>query len=903
MPISEWRHLVRRHAEQTGATDLPLHAVDELAAHLEDLYATARAEGASEADARGRAMAALRVSALAEVIGPGRRLRDTISVGDTSGLVSVSPLRSLSMKQSFRLALRQFTQHRAFALVTVLVLGLGIGSSVAVYSIVDNVLLKPLPYGDPDRLITWWDTNHERGLAQEPLSPVNFMDYRLLETFEDAAAWWRPDVNLTDPGLDPVRVPTIETGANLFSVLRVHPQVGPGFPADGPMFSSEFIAVISDRLWRSRYDADPALIGRALQLNGAPYTIVGVMPPQFDFPGGIDVWQRSRWDFTQHSRGAHFMEAVARLAPAVTIEQADAAMTGLAQRLETDNPATNTAWSVRPVLLLHDQLGYYRPALVVLFGAVGLLMLIACLNVASLLLTRALSRDREMAVRTALGASPRQLITQMLAEALVLSLAGAIVGTVAAAVALPIITAATPVDIPRLGEVTINVRVLGFALALAIGTTLVFGLIPALAVIRRSLTADLKTGDRGASRGSKFVYRALVAGEVALAAALLISSGLLVRTVARMTDVPTGVTNAGAVISSVQLSGDAYPSQDWAPVADTYGRLVDRLREQPGVRHASATNFLPFEAGWRVSFAIEGQPPARANEAPQAQFITVMDGYFETMGATLVSGREFTPRDTRDRPGVVVVNEAFATRFLADQPPLSAVFLTQATGIGPLGLNFIRPGRFEVVGVVADVRNVPVGQPTEPAVYFSGRQFPFRSMFMTVDAADQPTAVAALRETLRELAPTIPLTGIQTWNSRSRGHSAEPRLLMTLLTFFGGLAGVLAALGVYGLFAWSVALRRRELAIRLTLGAKPSGIGLSVVRQGAVLVVLGLVVGVALVQVARDALMTVLFEISPSDVGSTVSAAGVLFIATLIACLPPAWRAMRVEPIEGLRTE
>ncbi len=901
MPTPNWREIVWKRAAATGATGLPLYAIDELAAHLEDLYRTARADGLSHDAAYARSMDALETSRLSELVGPGSQVRDPVSLADVAGLVRTSRFRGLSMMHALRQAVRQFTNQRAFALITVLVLGLGIGASVTVYSIVDGVLLTPLPYREPDRLVTWWDTNYEQGLSHEPVSPVNFMDYRDLDVFDDAAAWWRPDVNLTDPSLDPVRVSTIETGANLFEVLGVRPQIGPGFPDGGPMFSRDLITMISDRLWRARYSADPDLIGRTLLLNGTPYTVVGVMPPGFHFPDDVDVWQRSQWDFHQHSRAAHFMEVVARLSPDAAFEQADAAMNGLAQRLAADNPATNKAWGVRLVSLLDDQLGYYRPALVVLFGAVGLLMVIASFNVASLLLTRALARQREMAVRTALGASPRHLVVQLLAEAFALSTAGAVTGVVAALVALPLITAATPVEIPRLAEASLDFRALAFALAIAVGTTLLFGLVPALAVIRRSLSADLRAGDRGSSRGTRLVYRTLVSGEVALAAVLLVSSGLLVRTVARMTDVPTGVVNDEAVISSVQLSGQAYP--DWPSVATAYGQILERVRQEPGIDEAGAANFLPFEAGWRVNFTVEGEPPARADEQPQAQFITVMDGYFESMGARLVAGRYFTARDTTDVPGAVVVNESFAKRFLADREPLSSALVTPVQGIGPLGRNLVPSGRFDVIGVVADVRNAPAGQPVEPAVYFSGRQFPFRSMFVTIDAVDDATALSALRSALREIAPTIPMTSVTTWETRVRARSAEPRLLMTLLVFFGGLAGLLAALGVYGLFVWMVTLRRRELAIRLTLGARPSGIGLTVVRQGVWLAAAGLIVGAGLVQLGRDALARVLFEVSPTDVASLSAAAAVLFTATLVACVPAALRAMRINPIEGIRQE
>ena len=912
--MTDWHRLVRDAARAQGAPELPAHAVNELAEHLEDLVADGLAAGLAEDDAMARAHAALRESSLVALRGSRVRLRDPLAAAAVPSALRTSPLRSLSVMHALQLALRQFVYHRGFAFVTVLVLGLGIGASVSVYSVVDGVLLRPLPYAQPDRLVMMWATNYEEGLDHEPLSPVNFMDYRALDVFTDAAAWWRPDVNLDDPGLDPVRVRTIETGANLMAVLGVAPQLGPGFPQDEPYYAPQpLIAVISDRLWRNRYGADPDMIGRQLVLNGRPYTVVGVMPPGFDYPGDIDVWQRSQWDFTQHSRAAHFMEAVARLAPDAGLDAAQAAVSGLGQRLEADFAPTNRAWSVRLIPVLEEQLGYYRPALIVLFGAVGLLLLIGCLNVASLLLTRALSREREMAVRTALGASPRHLVVQLLAESLVLSVCGAVVGSAAAAVALPILTAVAPVDIPRLDEVSVNVRVLGFALALAVGTTLVFGLVPALTLVRRSLTADLRAGERGSSRSTRLIYRGLVAGEVALATALLIASGLLVRTVARMTDVPTGVGTPTVVATSVQLSGSAYP--DWPVIAPSYTAILDHLRQQPGVRAAGISNFLPLEPGWRVPFAIEGRLPDRTTDLPQAQYHSVSEGYLEAIGASLVSGRFFSAADDANAPAVVMVNRTLAERYLGGQEAAQPVLLSTAGGIGPLGVNLmiglrtpievggttVNVVRYQIVGVVDDVRNVPLGQAVEPAVYFQARQFPFRAMFVAIDAPDVPTAVGAMRNALRAAAPGVPFTDASTWRERFRLATGEPRLLMTVLLAFGTLAAVLAALGVYGLFSWVVALRRRELAIRLTLGARPARLGGMVLRQGAVLVVIGLAAGWTLVQLAGTALARVLYEVSAGDTGAVLWAGGLLAAVALTACLPPAIRAMRVDPAEGLR--
>ncbi len=814
------------------------------------------------------------------------------------------------MLNAIRLAVRQFRQHPGFAIVTVLVLGLGTGAATTVFTVVDSVVLRPLPYAQSDRLLTMWDTNHERGLAHEPISPVNFMDYRLLPTFADAAAWWRPAVNLVEPGQDPVRVNTIEVSANIFEVLGVRPQIGPGFPVGGPFFArNELVAVISDRLWRTRYNADPSLVGRQLNLGGAPYTIVGVMPPKFHYPDDIDVWQRLKWDLTQHSRAAHFMESVMRLSDGVTLEQASSAASALAMRLQADFTATNKGWNVRLIPLLDQQLGYYRPALMVLFGAVGLLLVIGCLNVASLLLTRALSREREIAVRVALGASPRQLVRQLFAESLVLSIAGAAVGIATAAIALPLIVMLTPVQIPRLDEASINVRALGLGLGVVAGTTTFFGLVPALLLIRGHLTTELRAGDRTSSRGARRIYSVLVAGEVALACALLVCSALLVRTVARMMNTPIGVKADDVLTTKVQLDGEAF--RNWRVVADTHARLVEQIRQQPGVKAAGSGNFPPLEVGWRVPFGIEGQPPpARPEDAPQAQIQSVTDGYFDALGATMALGRAFSSFDTADTDGVVIVNETFANRFLTGRSSLGSYLVTRVSGIGPLGLNLKRTNppasqgmRFQVIGIVRDVRNAPLGQNIEPAIYFTARQFPFRELLVAVRASDRNAAVAAVRSALKSVAPSVPFSSARTWGDIFAAKTAEPRLLMTVLVFFGALAAVLAAIGVYGLFSWSVALRTRELAIRITLGARPRIVGALVMRHSAILITAGLVSGLVIVRFAATALSRVLFEIKPSDPGSMAAASAVLLLAAVVACVPPALRAMRVDPVVGLRIE
>jgi predicted permease len=911
---------IRRRAERSGVR-LPDGTVEELVAYLDDLRHSAVEDGATEAEARRRALAALEESSFSLLQHHAAKHPDRERAARADLLARQSRGRSLNLMSAIRLALRQFRQHPTFALVTVLVLGLGTGAATTVFTIVDSVVLRPLPYHDPDRLVTLWDTNSEKGLAHDPISPVNFMDYRALPVFADAAAWWRPGINLTEAGKDPIRVTTIETGGNLFEVLGVRPQIGAGFPAGGPMFvNNELICVISDQLWRNRFSADPAIVGRQISLNDTPYLVVGVMPPKFRFPDEIDVWQRSRWDFTQHSRAAHFMEAVARLAPDTTFEQGQAAVTALGLRLEQENARTNKGWNARLVPLLDEELGYYRPALMVLFGAVALLLIIGVLNVATLLLTRALSREKEIAVRVALGAAPRQLVTQLMAESLVLSVAGALVGMAATAAALPLIVAFTPVEIPRLAEAAVDLRALGVCLAVVVTTTVIFGLVPAVLLLRTQFTTDLKAGERGSSKGARRIYSLLVTAEVAMACALLVSSALLVRTVGQMMTTPSGVTATDATLATVQLSSQAIGATQrtpyaevWSRTADAHARILDEIRQQPGVIAAGASNFLPFTVGWRNPFLIEGQPrPPRLEDLPQAQMHSASDGYFEAMGATLSAGRGFNAFDRADAAGVVIVNDTFARRYLNGVNPIGQVIRNWSTNIGPLGTNLKAPPpgqpshdgmAFEIVGVIKDINNVPLGQAVEPAIYFTTRQFPFSEVFIAVKSADPGVAQTAIRNALRKVVPSVPMSTTQTWGEKFAAKTAEARLLMTILLFFGGLAALLAALGVYGLFSWSVALRTRELAIRLTLGAKPSHVGAMVIGQSAVLVVAGLAAGLIIVRLAESALTRVVYGVSTTDGMALTSASALLLVAAVIACVPPALRAMRVDPVEGLRAE
>ncbi len=802
--------------------------------------------------------------------------------------------------QDLRYGVRSLLKAPAFATAAILALALGIGSTTAVFSVVNAVVLAPLPYGEPERLVALWEVNHEKNLDHEPVSPVNFMDYRALtQVFADAAAWWRPEITLRNQDQEPVRVNTVEVSGNFLGVVGVRPTLGAGFPPD-VFYSRDRLVLMSHRLWESRFSSDATIVGKTIRLNDDQFTVAGVMPRGFGFPGDTDLWERLTWDLTRHSRGAHFMETVARMKPGVTLAVAQQELDALTGRLSAEFVSTNRGWRTRAVRLHDEVVGHYRSALYVVLAAVGLLLLIACINIASLLMARAASRAREVAVRAAIGATRRRLIRQFLTESLVLAGAGGIIGVGLAIAGLKAIVAATPLDIPRLADVTLDGRALLFAVALVLTTAVAFGLLPALVLSGIDLQRVLKEGGRSpGGRGGRRAHYVLVAAEIALAVMLLSGAGLLVRGVARLTGEDAGLRPANVVTAGVQLTGGAYGS--WPQVEQFHSALVQALQQQPGIEAAGASNFLPLAPGWRIPFLKRGVPPAPRGDEPTAQYHSVSEGYFETLGVPLLRGRLFDAHDTAQSRGVVVINQALARRYFGDTDPVGQTVASLTTNIGPLGATLMKDRDHVIIGVVGDVKNSSLQGRAEPALYHSLRQFPFRHVYLVARGNDAARAGAAIRDAVRRGDPGLPAPELRPMEAVIGASVERPRLLMFMLSVFAASAAALAALGIYGLLSYAVTERHQELSIRMALGAQPGGVRWLVLRDGLLLAVAGCIIGVAAAYAIARQVSSLLYGVSPGDPIALGSVAAVAIASAMAACVIPAWRASRINPLVGLR--
>ena len=802
------------------------------------------------------------------------------------------------MLSDLRFALRGLRRQPGFTAVALVALALGIGANTAIFSIVNGVLLRPLPYAEPDRLVQIWrDLRLQGGPAQEWASPPVFFEWQAeSDVFEKVAAvgGWGP--TLTGES-DPERLAGAMVSRDYFDVLGVRPVLGRTFTRDEDRPDGPPAVVLSGPLWR-RLGADPDLVGRAIVLNGRPATVVGVLPDGFRpaVVPGAEIFGASRLDPASRARNYLVLRTIGRLKAGVSIDAARARLEALAGRLEANYPDTDKGARIA-LVPLHEQIaGPLRPAIMVLVGAVAFVLLIACANVANLLLARASARGRELAVRAALGAGRWRIARHLLTEAMVLAAGGAVLGVLLASWSVDALVAASPIGTAGFDDLGVDPTVLGYTAVIAAMTGLVFGLAPVLSAGRARAMLALKDAARGgAAGGGRRLRAALVVTEIAVSLVLLVGAGLLGRSFVQLLAVDPGYRTDRVLTAPLGAPESRYAERP--QVAAFYDRVLERAGALPGVRRAALVSILPLVPGDNdANFSIEGRPePANDFDRPVAWYRMASAGYFDTMGIRIVRGRGFTEEDTVAAPGVVTVNETLAGRYWPGEDPVGRRI---RLGGGP------DAPPATVVGVVSDVRQRGLDQPPVAEMYLPYRQMPSRFMTLVLATEGDPSSVAApLRAAIREIDPDLALAGIATMDELRASSVTGPRFLMGLVGAFALAALVLAAIGIYGVVSYGVAQRTSEIGVRMALGAGRGDVLRLVVGGGLRLALAGVALGVAGALAATRAMATLLFGVTATDpatfVATTVALAGVATAASLV----PALRATRIDPIEALRAE
>ncbi len=799
--------------------------------------------------------------------------------------------------QDFRLALRLLFKRPAFTAIAVLTLVLGIGANTAIFTVVNAVLLRPLPYADPEQLVRVWESNEQQGKVDPP-SPANFLDFKEQnQVFSEITFWQNASFTIEQEAGRPEELSAVRVAPNFFALLGTVMAHGRAFAdAEG----RDALAVIGAGLWQRRFGSDPTILGKTMLLDGTPHTVVGVLPLGFAMPNTeVEVWTPLEFAPNQ-MRFRRNLGVIARLRPGISLAQADADLDRVAAGLEQAYPRSNTGYRVTLVPLQEDVIGDAQKPLLVLFGAVGLVLLIACANVAALLLARATRREREIAIRGALGAGRLSLVRQLLAESIVLGLLAGLLSLLAAHWGLQLLLALEPGDLPRLHEVGIDARVLVFTLGLSLLTSLVFGLAPALKAARPNLLLCLKEGTGQGSTGGKQHHlglRVLTAAEVALAVMLLVGAGLLIRSFVRLQKVDPGFDPKNVLVARIALDNDRYP--ETAQRVVYFDRLLATLGALPGVRQVAATSTLPLSSAgidFDLPFRGEGQPEMDPAEAPQADFRIVSADYFAALGIALRSGRTFSSQDRAETLPVAVINETLARQVWPGQPAVGK----------KLTLYFGQPPReMEVVGVVADTRHQSLAIAPRPQLFVPLAQVP-RFTFLSVvlkTESDPQLLFDAVRDGFLAVDPSEPASGLTTMTQVVADSLARERFLTSLLSLLASAALVLAAIGIYGLMAYSVSERTQEIGVRMALGAHRNNVLQLIVRQGTVLAGLGILGGLLGAWALSSLLGSLLYGIPPRDATTFVSVSSLLLAVALIACSVPAARAARIDPIRALRNE
>jgi putative ABC transport system permease protein len=794
------------------------------------------------------------------------------------------------MLADLRFALRALRRHPAFTAMVVLTLALGIGANTAIFSVVNGVLLRALPYPDPDRLVIVFGKYEAFG--HTGVSLPDYLDWRAGSAdVAELAAVTTTSLNLTGSGV-PERTAGAVATSNFFRTLGLAPTLGRGFTPEEERGSAPKVVVLGHDFWRRQYAGDPAVLGRTVTLNGTVRTVVGVAPAGLAYPEGIDVWLPLRTDTTLNRR-AEFLEVIGRVKPGVTLERARQRIVDVNAGLQQQYPETNATFLSDVVSMKEEMVGSARPAILVFMGAVGLVLLVACANVANLLLARAASREREVAIRVALGANRRRVFAQLLAESLVLALAGGAGGLLLADLGVRALKASEFDAVPRLGDVGIDARVLGFTIVLSLATGVLFGLAPALRLAREDLQDALRGGGRsmtGAARERR-TRGALVLSEVALAVVLLVGAGLLLRSFEQMQGIKPGFDADRVMTMRVALPVAIYQRDD--QVRTFWSSLLARVQTLPGVRSAGLSNTVPMAGVGYASFSIEGVPDAPEGVMQDVQPYAVTPEYFRTMGVTLARGRLLEPRDVTGGQMVAVVNQEMVRKFYGGRDPIgSRVTLGDTTQY------------MTVVGVVNDVRQEGLTAAPYSQIYWPLDQDVRRSIVVVVRTAGDPTSVVGgVRAAVRDLDPQLPVYDVRTMEERVATTIARPRVTAVLVGVFAATALLLAAIGIYGVVSYTVAQRTRELGVRMALGAPAAGVLRLVVGQGMLPAVGGVVVGLAGAWAAARVLGSLLYGVSASDPWTFAGVALFLLMVALVATWLPARRATRVDPVIALRAE
>jgi putative ABC transport system permease protein len=814
------------------------------------------------------------------------------SVRETSRLLWLE-----TVARDVRYALRGLRLNPGFAMTAVLSLTLGIGASVAIYTVADNLLLRPLPYPDAKQLVMLYEMNPHHGFAHNVISPANYFDWKAQSSsFSAIGGFFDFHVILGD-GKRTEEKDAQAVSGEVLPALHVNAIRGRLFTMQEDKDDAH-VAVISYRLWQEWFGGDESVIGRQIQVNSRPFTVIGVLPPDFYFNTRTsDVWLTLGLNPADNLRKTQgrWMWAVARLKPGVSLSQARAEMTGIAQRLEIAYPEFDKGWGIDVVPLRDSFVGQAKTSLMILLGAVTLLLCVACANVANLLLARYSARRREMAVRGALGAARGRLIRQLLTESVILGLAGGIAGVVLAYFAVSGLVALAPRDLTRSVRITFDLRIVLFAFLLSLVTSIVFGLAPALMASHGDLNRGLHEESRTSTGGGTRMRSWLVALEIACSVALMAGAGLLFRSLVGLQNVDPGLDAHNVLTFRVTLPSQRYKGPQKR--IDFFQQATEKLNQLPGVRSASATSYLPLNGiGAGTGVKILGQPPAKPGEELVATIRTVLPGYFRTMGIPLKRGRDFNAADdVESTPHRFIVSEAFVRKYLPGDEPLGRQISVEMDKENPFG---------EIVGVVGDVSNQTLDSEPSPTVYYIHSHLVYGEMMFVLRAENDALSLAdPARKIIQGIDPELPVSQIRTMETVVRQTFASQQFSAVLLGGFSLASLVLAAIGVYGVLAYSVTQRTREIGVRIALGAEPFTITRMVVASGARMVVIGAAAGLAVALALSGLMKSLLFGIGPRDPVTFIAAPAVFVVVALVAAYVPARRAASVSPIEALRAE